>query len=283
MNSFLIGFYYLLPKIYFSKLLWLFGRIPLPYPFNLLVFWPYIRFFKVDLSEVSAPLSSFRTFNQFFIRTLKKDARPFDSNPHALCSPVDGTVSCFGPIENEDQILQVKGKFYSLRDLLGHSEKAELYRHGFFLTVYLSPRDYHRIHAPCDSTIQSLQYIPGTLFPVNPRAVQHIPSLFPRNERLISYAETPFGEIALVKVGALNVGRMAVTFHPFQTNSFRRRPFTHTFSPSKPLIPKGEELGRFEFGSTIVLLLPHQKLSWFLQEGQSLKMGQKIAQEESAS
>lgn len=256
--------------------MWLLARIPLPYPFNVGVFRFYIWLFSVNAQEIELPLKTFRNLNQFFIRTLKPELRSFSPDTALFCSPVDGTISSFGPIQN-NQLIQVKGKPYSLQDLLGNTPQALSFQNGFFLTIYLSPKNYHRIHTSVDSEIQTLQYLPGTLFPVNTTAVQHISNLFPRNERLVTYFKNPlWGELAIVKVGAMNVGRIAVTFHPFQTNSWRRKPFIHTFE-EPVLLKKGAELGRFEFGSTVVLLFPDTQFDMQIQEGQPICMGEPLA------
>ncbi|MEK7484734.1 MAG: archaetidylserine decarboxylase, partial [Planctomycetota bacterium] len=190
MNSFFLFLYRTSPKIFISKCTWLFARVPLFYPFNLFIFHIYIWWYKVDIQDVEQPLSSFRNVNQFFIRKLKPETRPFPSDPQTLGSPVEGFVSCFGPINQEHQLLQAKGKSYSLTDLLDNPFKASQYQQGFYLTIYLSPKDYHRIHTPVESQISFFQYIPGTLFPVNSLAVHSIENLFPRNERLVTYLST---------------------------------------------------------------------------------------------
>jgi len=240
----------------------------------------YIRRFNVDLSQVEQPVSHYRTLLDFFVRGLKEGARPVDPASDRIISPVDGTVSQVGTVQ-EGSLLQAKGVTYSLEALLGgEAANSRRFLGGAFITLYLSPRDYHRIHVPVKGKVHRLTYIPGTLFPVNSIGVRRVRGLFSRNERLITYLHSPAGEVALVKVGATNVGSIRVYYDDqVRTNRpGRRRESTKTYKHPVTL-EKGEELGRFEFGSTVILVFEPGRTVWVddLSPGQSVQMGQAIA------
>lgn len=214
----------------------------------------YCKRFRVDLDEADRPLSDYATFNDFFTRALKPGLRPLDADPAAIVSPVDGRVHASGPVES-GTILQAKGVPYRLEDLLGSAEDARLFDGGAFATLYLSPRDYHRIHMPFDGALSRVRHVPGDLWPVNDEAVAAVPRLFARNERAACVGALPSGApFAMVPVGALNVGSIRLTFHPLRTNRPVHGPALSTFEPPAAL-RRGEEFGRFEFGSAVVLLL----------------------------
>jgi phosphatidylserine decarboxylase len=214
----------------------------------------YCRHFDVDLSEAERPLSEYATFNDFFSRALKPGARPLDPDPAALLSPVDGRVHASGRVE-AGTILQAKGVPYRLPDLLGSEDDARLFDGGSFATLYLSPKDYHRIHHPADGELLRVRPLPGDLWPVNDEAVARIPRLFARNERVACVGRLASGApYAMTPVGALNVGSIRLAFHPLRTN--RSRPTRGLIELSPPLpVRRGDEFGRFEFGSAVVLLL----------------------------
>ncbi|AVS68893.1 phosphatidylserine decarboxylase [Paracidovorax avenae] len=214
----------------------------------------FVARYKVDMSEAENPdIASYATFNNFFTRALRAGARPIADAP-AVC-PVDGAVSQFGRIDR-DQIFQAKGHRYSTTALLGgDAQEAARFADGSFATIYLSPRDYHRIHMPCDGRLRRMIYVPGTLFSVNPLTARGVPGLFARNERVVCLFDTPLGSMALVLVGATIVGSMATVWHgtvnPPRTAGLRQ--WTYEDGP-EVLLRKGEEMGRFMLGSTVVLL-----------------------------
>lgn len=214
----------------------------------------FVARYKVDMSEAENPdIASYATFNDFFTRALRTGARPIADAP-AVC-PVDGAVSQFGRIDR-DQIFQAKGHRYSTTALLGgDAQEAARFADGSFATIYLSPRDYHRIHMPCDGRLRRMIYVPGTLFSVNPLTARGVPGLFARNERVVCLFDTPLGSMALVLVGATIVGSMATVWHgtvnPPRTAGLRQ--WTYEDGP-EVLLRKGEEMGRFMLGSTVVLL-----------------------------
>ncbi|WP_313076013.1 archaetidylserine decarboxylase [Melaminivora sp.] len=213
----------------------------------------FVARYGVDMSEAAEPdIASYATFNDFFTRALRPGARPL-AQADAIC-PVDGVVSQLGPIE-QDRIFQAKGHHYSTTALLaGDAELAERFRDGSFATIYLSPRDYHRIHMPCDGRLLRMEHVPGSLFSVNPTTARGVPGLFARNERVVCLFDTPLGPMALVLVGATIVGSMATVWHgqvnPPRTGRLRR----WDYGDQQIVLRQGEEMGRFLLGSTVVLL-----------------------------
>lgn len=214
----------------------------------------YSKHFGVDLSEAARPLSGYRTFNDFFTRELRAGTRPLDDDPAAIVSPVDGRVHASGRIEG-GTVLQAKGVPYTVAELLGDVADAAPFDGGKFATLYLSPKDYHRIHWPFDATVTRLRHLPGDLWPVNDEAVASIRGLFARNERVAILGTTATGPFAMVPVGAFNVGSIRLAFHPLRGNAPRYRgPRTVTLSPPV-LARRGGEAARFAFGSAVVLLV----------------------------
>ena len=198
---------FLIPQHLLSKLMFRFTRIQIPLIKNTFTSW-FVSTYKVNLKEAKLQdINEYKHFNDFFTRALKADSRPISDSK--LVSPVDGVVSQFGSIE-ESLIVQAKGKKFSVEALLADQSKKDLYTS--FATIYLSPKDYHRIHMPLDGSLKSMKYIPGKLFSVNQNTVNNIDQVFARNERLICYFDTEFGEIALVMVGAIFVGSMETSW-----------------------------------------------------------------------
>ncbi|MCA9520627.1 MAG: phosphatidylserine decarboxylase [Myxococcales bacterium] len=231
--------------------------------------------YRINLDEMAEPLERYETFNQFFVRALKAGVRPIAASP--VVSPADGRLSQFGPIEN-GSLLQVKGIRYHVDELLLGDAESRRYHDGTFFTVYLSPQNYHRVHSPVDGSISGFRYVPGRLFPVNDLAVANIPSLFTVNERLTSYIDTDFGRAALVMVGATSVGRMSLSYAPLETNQGAEALHCRDFDD--PIaIRRGEELGRFNLGSTVVVLLPKAARVVFdrrLSPGCRVKLGEPL-------
>ncbi|SDW67641.1 phosphatidylserine decarboxylase [Marininema mesophilum] len=240
----------------------------------------YIKRFNVDISEAEHPVTAYPTLLDFFVRDLKEGVRPIDSDPEVITSPVDGAVSQKGCIA-EGTMLQAKGVTYSLEALLAEdSLLAAQFAGGDFLTLYLSPRDYHRIHAPVSGKVTALTYVPGTLFPVNELGVQRVHGLFARNERLITLMDSPCGKVAVIKVGATNVGSIRVNYEPeVCTNHPKQKKIVRREYSTPAWLDKGEEMGRFEFGSTVILLFQKNRVKWIkdLKAGVPVRMGEALA------
>ena len=228
-----------------------------------LIRW-FIRKYGVDMDEAADPNPAhYATFNDFFTRALRAGVRPIAGT--ALVSPVDGAISQFGPIA-EDQIFQAKGHRYSTCALVGGDQAlARRFDNGHFATIYLSPRDYHRIHMPCDGVLRRMVYVPGDLFSVNPVTARGVPGLFARNERVVCVFDGPAGPFVLALVGATIVGSMATVWHgtvnPPRGTAVRSWDYPETGEGSVRL-QKGEEMGRFMLGSTVVLLFPASPLTF---------------------
>ena len=234
----------------------------------------YGRFYAVDWSEVRDPVGSFRTFNAFFVRRLRSGARPVAQGPAVVVSPCDARLSAWGPVPEGGRLEQVKGRTYALEALLGSAEEAERFRGGVYATLYLSPGMYHRVHSPVDGRICSWRYLPGRLFPVNDLALPNVEGLFTRNERVAVFLHTDaFGPVAVVLVGATNVGRITLAFTDLVTNS--RQPSSRN-EPAAPIrIARGEDLGAFNLGSTVVLLVADGSLRPAAL-GDHVRMGQAL-------
>jgi len=240
----------------------------------------FIRHFNVDMSQAEAAnAEDYADFNSFFTRALKPGTRSFPDEPQAIVSPVDGTVSQAGDIHS-GRLLQAKGRDYSLTALLGDNAMcAADFENGKFVTLYLSPRDYHRIHMPCQGHLLETTYVPGRLFSVAPHTTRAIPGLFTRNERLVTCFDTPAGPMALIMVGAIFVSCMETVWAGVVNPSMGMRLQRSRFGPGhNPVVKlqRGEEMGRFNMGSTVILLFGPDRISWVdgLQPDASVRMGQ---------
>lgn len=243
----------------------------------------FIARYGVNMAEAADPdPGHYATFNDFFTRALKPGARPLD--PAELICPVDGAISQFGPIER-DQIFQAKGHRYSTTALVGGDKAlASRFDDGYFATLYLSPRDYHRIHMPCDGTLVRMVHVPGDLFSVNPVTARGVPGLFARNERVVCVFESARGPFVLVLVGATIVGSMATVWHgqvnPPRTGELRQ----WNYPEGQVTLRQGEEMGRFLLGSTVVMLFPKGPLQFnptWVPAG-SIRLGEAMADRQPA-
>jgi phosphatidylserine decarboxylase len=245
----------LLPRGLISRAAGSFAALRWPGPLQRCQLRGFARCFGIDLSELGDPLESYESLQAFFTRALREGARPLDPDPQALLSPCDGRWGAAGEIRG-GLILQVKGQSYSLARLLASESDARSYEGGYYATFYLSPRDYHRFHAPCDVRIERALHVPGTLWPVNRAGLEAVPGLFARNERICAHARTASGPLCLVAVGATLVGKVRLAFDPqLETGSAQRRGVERRYAGAEPALARGAEWGRFEFGSTLVLLL----------------------------
>ena len=243
----------------------------------------FARTVGIDLSEVELPLDEYRSIGEFFVRRLRSGAREWPEREDVLASPVDGVVGRFGKIR-DGRALQAKGRDYSVDELLGGEGAGERYLGGLYLTIYLSPRHYHRIHAPCGGRIALARHVPGALLPVNVAAVTSIPDLFARNERLVCWIDGPLGRVAVAAVGAYNVGRIGASFEalrrergeradasPWRTNVRGAPGETRRYDPPIP-VRQGDEIMAFHLGSTVVLLIEPERGSW----GESVAAGAEV-------
>ncbi|WP_306555006.1 archaetidylserine decarboxylase [Acidovorax sp.] len=239
----------------------------------------FVARYNVDMAEAGNPdITSYASFNDFFTRALKPGARPLAAAD--LICPVDGAISQFGPIA-KDQIFQAKGHTYSTTALVGgDAEAAARFDNGHFATLYLSPRDYHRIHMPCAGELTRMVHVPGDLFSVNPTTARGVPGLFARNERVVCFFESAQGPFVLVLVGATIVGSMATVWHgqvnPPRTGTLRQ----WDYAKGQVSLQQGEEMGRFLLGSTVVMLFPRGPLQFNPQWApmRAIQLGEAMAQ-----
>jgi phosphatidylserine decarboxylase len=238
----------------------------------------FVQRYQVNMAEASqSNIQHYKSFNEFFTRPLKAGARPL-AKADFVC-PVDGAISQFGDIK-ADQIYQAKGHQYStLAMLAGDAKLAKQFENGHFATLYLSPKDYHRIHMPCAATLKSMTYVPGDLFSVNPLTAQNVPGLFARNERVICEFDSTHGTFVLILVGATIVGSMATTWHGVVNPPRVGRVTTWTYEDQTIEFKQGEEMGRFLLGSTVVMLFPKDTIkfnsNW--KPAKSIQLGEKMA------
>jgi len=246
---------------------------------NNIIEW-FIDKYQVDMSEAAEQdPTAFACFNDFFTRELKAGARPINDNDQVLCSPVDGAISQLGKIK-QGQIFQAKGQSFNVNELLGGDpETAQPFIDGDFSTIYLSPKDYHRIHMPITGTLRKMVYIPGKLFSVNPVTAQKVPNLFARNERVVAIFDTEIGPIAMVLVGAMNVASIETTWAGLVA-PMRKHVVSFDYAGQAPItIEKGQEMGRFKLGSTVVLCVPPGKIEFAkeLNAESPVRMGEAFA------
>jgi phosphatidylserine decarboxylase len=242
----------------------------------------FIRYYDVDMSlaEQSDP-DAFACFNEFFTRSLKRQLRPIDESPGSVASPVDGSVSQSGKIDKQ-ALIQAKGKYFSLQALLADDhDTVNHFTDGSFSTIYLAPKDYHRIHVPVDARLLKMTYVPGDLFSVNDSSAQAVDQLFARNERLICLFQSRFGMMACIFVGAIFVGGMETVWQgeitPAASGQLRTWHYNEETTVQTTFV-KGEEIGRFNMGSTVILLFEPGRIKWseFMQPGHKVQMGQLI-------
>jgi phosphatidylserine decarboxylase len=270
-----VWFQYVLPQHALSRLVLRATRVRAPWLKNALI-RGFFKLYAVDMSDAAQtdPLS-YGSFNEFFTRSLKPDARVIAADPRAIACPVDGTVSEAGQIDG-DRLLQAKGRYYSLTELLAARAWAKDFDGGSFATLYLAPYNYHRVHMPLQGQLRETVFVPGRLFSVNAATASLVPRLFARNERVLTLFDTVFGEVALILVGALNVGSIATVWAGDITPAARRT--VTTLPASDVALDKGEELGRFNMGSTVILLFQRDRASWNadLRAGAQVKLGQTL-------
>lgn len=275
-----VAFQYIMPQLYLTQFAGWFAQQKWGAVTHFVI-KAFAKKYNVDMSEAKKEnFSDYESFNQFFIRELKDDARKINENPTALCLPADGRVSQIGHID-DDRLLQAKGHFFSLSDLLaGDEELVNTFKNGEFATIYLSPRDYHRVHMPCDATLRKMIYVPGDLFSVNPFLAEHVPNLFARNERVICVFDTAFGPMVQILVGATITASMSTVWagviNPPRTGEVK----VWTYQGDSAIkLTKGQEMGAFQLGSTVINLFPANSvtLAEHLEVDVPVRMGEILA------
>jgi phosphatidylserine decarboxylase len=270
---------YLLPLHAVSRVTLRLTRCTQPWFKNAFTRW-FVRHFNVDMSLAQNPdVTGYVHFNEFFTRPLRPEARPIAHGAGEIACPVDGEVSQIGAIR-DDVLFQAKGRTYSLVDLLGgDAQRAAPFRNGQFATLYLSPRDYHRIHMPLAGALREMVYVPGRLFAVNRATVKVIPRVFARNERVVALFDTAAGPLAMVLVGAVNVGCIETMWHGVVTPPPRSQVTTWNYGAERGnavTLEHGAEMGRFNMGSTVIVLFGPGAMEWSpeLSAGSPVRMGQ---------
>ena len=278
-----IGFQYLVPQHLLSRAAGWLADTHISWIKNPFTRW-FVSHFQVDMSEaLNSDPCSYNSFNEFFTRALKPGARPISVETNAIVSPADGTISQIGSIQGH-RIIQAKGHDYSLHELLADDEHlASNFEGGSFAVIYLSPRDYHRVHMPLTGTLQSMSHVPGDLFSVNDCTAANVPRLFARNERLVNLFESNAGQMAVILVGAMIVASIE-TVWAGQVTPVPRTVRTTLYTRTQHLeYATGDEMGRFKLGSTVVLLFEKGRVEWLqdLRAGSALRMGQIIGRYQS--
>jgi phosphatidylserine decarboxylase len=264
----------LLPKNLLSRLIGYLSSLEIPSPLLNSVIQVYCRIYGVNLDEMKLPVSRMKSFNDFFTRELKPEVRKVDDTASSIVSPVDGTIAEFGAIKN-NLLVQSKGILYSLVDLVGKKE-AKDFENGYYLTIYLSPADYHRIHAPVAGRVKNFSYYSGNLWPVNRFGIENVGGLFSLNERILTPIESDMGKVGVVKVGATIVGKISLDYDRLNTNSGKPTALNLPVVPTK-LYKKGDEIGLFQLGSTVILLFESGRFSQTnIYSGKTIKMGEAI-------
>jgi phosphatidylserine decarboxylase len=264
----------------YSAFIGMSARAPVPAFLRRAAYHAFASVVGADLSEAEQDLAAYRTFGDMFARRLQPGLRPIDQGEHVVVSPCDGRIAELGDID-AGSLIQAKGRQYTVAELVADDALAAELQDGRYLTVYLSPRDYHRVHSPVDGTITGYQYLPGTLWPVSDRFVSRVDRLLARNERAVMTLQTPQGPVVIVMVGAAGVGNLWIGLDDRETRTWRRT-FGRSERRSVELPPaelrRGDELGAFYLGSTVVMLLPRRaKLGAGLLQGGTLRMGQAVA------
>ncbi|NBI14050.1 phosphatidylserine decarboxylase [[Haemophilus] felis] len=276
-----IAFQYLMPQLYLTRLAGWFAKQQWGAVTHFVIKL-FAKKYNVDMTEAAKPnFKDYASFNEFFIRPLKENARPINQDSNALCLPADGRISECGHIDN-DLLLQAKGHYFSLNDLLAQdAELVEQFKQGEFATIYLSPRDYHRVHMPCDGTLRKMIYVPGDLFSVNPFLAEHVPNLFARNERVICVFDTAFGKMVQILVGATVTASMSTVWAGVINPPRPEQVTTWTYDGDNAIqLQKGQEMGAFQLGSTVINLFEKDlvQLADHLQVNVPVRMGEILAQ-----
>lgn len=267
-----------LPRSHMSRASGVAARIPVPRPIRNRLYGRVSKMLQIDIDRAELPANEYRSVNALFARRLRPELHTIADIPEGLISPAEGYLTTSGAIE-DGAVLQAKGMSYSVADLLGGELEAAPFNHGGYATIYLTPKNYHRVHAPLAGHVTSAKLFPGTLYPVYPVATESVQNLYVRNERLVIDIASNFGPVAVVLVGASNVGSITTAFDPMIRSNktfkmIRRRNFAYDAPIS---VDVGDELATFNLGSTVVVLWSDSHWKMALQEGDEVKMGQALA------
>jgi len=278
MTNLFISLQALLPQHTLSRLIGMLAQLERPLWLKNLLITLFMRSYGITLEEAECQdPKQFEHFNAFFTRGLKESARPQGST--ALISPADGCVSQRGNISH-GQLIQAKGHYYTTSALLADdtsSSLADAFNDGSFATIYLSPKDYHRVHMPCSGTLRSTRYVPGALFAVNDTTAQNLPGLFAKNERLVCLFDTDDGPLAVVLVGAMIVAGIETVWGGVESPVPSAVRVQHWPSEQAPQFAAGDEIGRFFLGSTVIILSPKADLDWSVDAGDSVRVKANLA------
>lgn len=273
-----VNLQYFLPKHILTRTVGLLASVKMGKATTLAI-EQFAKFYQINLDEIEGDISTYQTFNDFFARPLKYNARPIDGDDKSIVFPADGKISQFGCLEN-NFMLQAKGHYFTLGSLLANEKDAEYFKNGSFMTVYLSPRDYHRVHIPAKGKLLKMTHIPGELFSVNPLYVRNIPELYSRNERVVCLFETEIGKMAVIFVGATIVRSISTAWAGTVAPSKSGEPTVTEYTKQVFEYDKGEEIGRFFMGSTVICLFEKDKIDFnkTIAPEKSVKVGEKMAQ-----
>ncbi|MEX1182805.1 MAG: archaetidylserine decarboxylase [Gemmatimonadota bacterium] len=267
-----------LPQAALSRTLGTLADTPLPTWLRRPVIGGFARMLAIDTTEAEHPVTAYRSLNEFFVRRLRQGVRAWPHDGSTIVSPVDGVIGRLGTV-SAGRLVQAKGRYYTAAGLLAGADDAARYDDGTFVTLYLSPRHYHRIHAPCAGTIAGAAHVPGALLPVNRQAVLHVPDLFPKNERVICTIDGALGRTAVVAVGAYNVGRISTAFDshwagPGGTVANRKPAVASRRRYDPPIVVgQGDEIMAFHLGSTVVMLSEPGPVCVAPEQGREVRLG----------
>lgn len=277
LHKIIVFIHTIIPHHLLSRFVGMLAHSKTPWVKNTFIKW-FVKAYSVDMSAaITTDPREYKSFNDFFTRQLKPDQRPIDQAQDSIVSPVDGAISQLGVVE-DGQLIQAKGLNYQVVQLLGGDKKhADQYRNGRFMTLYLAPKDYHRVHMPVSGTLEEMVYVPGRIFSVNKTSTEHVPNLFARNERVVCRFRTEFGMMTLVLVGAMIVASIKTVWEgvvaPNKSQAIKR----WEYPERKIHLEKGEEMGCFQLGSTVIVLF-ETNANWDpkCENDTEVKMGQKI-------
>lgn len=238
----------------------------------------FIKHYNVNTKEMAGKIEDYKSFNAFFSRPLTADARPINPNTNVVTFPVDGKISQFGKIEDKF-LFQAKNHYYTTEALLADSKEAQTFKNGEFITIYLSPKDYHRVHLPFAGTLDKMIHVPGDLFSVNPFNAKHIPELFARNERVVCFFNTEIGRMAVIFVGATIVRSISTAWEGTVAPNKNKDIAVSEYASRNLNFAKGDEIGKFFMGSTVICLFEKNKIQFNedMQSGQPTRMGMQMA------